>query len=186
MTDSKRLVERQWTSELLNSEERFQLRAHGDGYYLSGAVQIEYQGSPVDLTYRVEARPDWTTRSAEIHIPMAGVAFNVNVDRARRWVVNGRDHEDLNGCTDIDLGWTPATNTLPIRRMAPGAHRVFTIEAAWLQWPDLIFKSVPQRYVRRDNHIWGYQQGDFTADLETDDQGVVITYGSNPPIWHSG
>jgi len=27
-----------------------------------------------------------------------------------------RERTDLAGCSDVDLGWTPATNILPIRR----------------------------------------------------------------------
>ena len=176
------LVERFWESELLDSTEEFTLTAHKDGYRFSGRTLILHDGIRVEIDYLVEARPDWSTRSASVSIPALATVFEVNVSQARRWVIDGEHRGELNGCVDIDLGWTPATNTLPIRRLrlARGVPR--TTRVAWLKWSELVFMPAEQTYTRRGEGIFTYSSGDFTADLHVDEQGVVVTYGQ-PPIW---
>jgi hypothetical protein len=106
----------------------------------------------------------------------------VKISQGRRWVIDGEHRGELNGCVDIDLGWTPATNTLPIRRLefAKGVPR--TTRVAWLKWSELVFMPAEQTYTRRSEYVFTYASGDFTADLHVDEQGVVVTYGQ-PPIW---
>jgi hypothetical protein len=180
--NSEVLVERFWESELLDSTEEFTLSAHRNGYRLAGRTFILHDGIRVEIDYQVETRPDWSTRSASVSIPALATVFEVNVSQARRWVINGDHRADLKGCNDIDLGWTPATNTLPIRRLrlARGVPR--TIRVAWLKWSELVFMPAEQTYTRRGEGMFTYSSGDFTADLDVDQHGVVVTYGQ-PPIW---
>lgn len=175
------VVERTWTSELLDSREDFTLATGAAGHRLAGAVQIIREETPVEIAYQVDCAPDWTTRSAVVEIPALDVDLSIRVD-AGSWIVDGEPRPDLDGCIDVDLGWTPATNTLPIRRLGSAADARRTIRAAWLRWPELVILPSDQTYTRRRDRLWTYASGEFSAELEVDDQGVVVNYGS-PPIW---
>lgn len=96
--------------------------------------------------------------------------------------VDGERRIDLDGCADIDLGWTPATNTIPIRRLDFEGRNAATIRAAWFKWSELQFIATDQTYTRTGKTTWQYASGNFSAELLVDDHGVVLRYG-NPPIW---
>ena len=178
------LAGRTWRSEELESIERFQLVETPTGHLLAGETQITRHYEPVRIRYEVEVDAGWRTTSARIRIPDLDLDLDITVDGEAKWSVNDRHLADLDDCVDIDLGWTPATNTLPIRRSRSGIEIPFTTRAAWLQWPELWFSPANQTYVKRTDHRWTYVHRDFSADLTVDDQCVVITYGE-PPIWQS-
>lgn len=175
------IIERTWTSEVLDSREEFTLASTDTGYRLTGAVRIVWDETPVEITYRVDCAPDWTTRAAMVEIPALDMELLLRVDAAS-WIVDGEPRPDLEGCVDVDLGWTPATNTLPIRRLDAAADEPQTIRAAWLRWPELVVLPSEQTYTRRSDWLWTYASGEFSADLEVDEHGVVVNYG-RPPIW---
>jgi hypothetical protein len=86
------------------------------------------------------------------------------------------------GCLDVDLAFTPATNILPLRRLdlAVGESREMT--AAWVRFPELSVEPLAQRYTRLDERRVRYESrdGSFTAELEVDELGLVVSY---PPLW---
>ncbi len=98
------------------------------------------------------------------------------------WRVSRQPRPDLASCEDIDLSVTPSTNTLPIRRLAlePGDH--MNVTAAWVRFPELTVEPLRQRYTRLAANRYRYESLDsgFTADLETDDDGLVVLY---PNLW---
>jgi uncharacterized protein len=175
------VVDRTWTSELLNSKEDFTLTSTGAGYRLAGAVRILRDETPVEIAYQVYCAPDWTTGAAMVEIPALDIDLRLWVD-AGSWTFDGEPRPDLDGCIDVDLGWTPATNTLPIRRLGNAADEPQTIRVAWLRWPELVILPSDQTYTRRGDRLWTYASGEFSADLDVDEHGVVVDYG-RPPIW---
>lgn len=66
------------------------------------------------LRYRIRARDDGTTRRVRI-----GNASRVLIRRAAddTWRLNDTEVPAVTGAKDIDLAFTPATHTLPIRRL---------------------------------------------------------------------
>jgi len=86
------------------------------------------------------------------------------------------------GCLDVDLAFTPATNILPLRRLALAVGESREVTAAWIRFPDLSVEPLPQRYTRRDDRLVRYESrgGAFTAELEVDELGLVVRY---PPLW---
>ena len=175
------IVERTWTSELLRSREDFTLTSGDTGHRLAGAVRVIRDEAPVEIAYYVDCAPDWTTRAAVVEIPELDIDLRLRADAAS-WTVDGEPRPDLDGCVDVDLGWTPATNTLPIRRLDTAADVPRTVRAAWLRWPELVVLPSDQTYTRRNDRLWTYASGKFSAELEVDEHGVVVNYG-RPPIW---
>lgn len=100
-----------------------------------------------------------------------------------RWYVNGREEAAVRGCVDLDLGWSPSTNTLPIRRLnLPVGHSSGVLRMAWVRFPGLTVEALPQEYLRKSEHVYRYTSrgGAFSADLEVDDEGLVLDY---PGVW---
>jgi hypothetical protein len=81
-----------------------------------------------------------------------------------------------------DLAFTPATNTLPIRRLGLAVGDSRDVTAAWVRYPELDLVPLPQSYTRLAATGYRYQSRDgaFTAELETDELGLVVRY---PPGW---
>jgi hypothetical protein len=176
------VVERVWESDLLDSREDFTLAAGADSYELAGTTLIMHDDVRVEIVYRVEVTSEWSTRNATIDIAALALTHRVEVPEPGIWLIDGEHRADLDGCTDIDLGWTPATNTIPIRRLELEGRDSATIRAAWLKWSELEFMVSDQTYTKTGEATWRYASGKFSAELLADDHGVVVRYG-DPPIW---
>jgi hypothetical protein len=120
---------------------------------------------------------------------VSGVAGDVDVDLAvsvdaeRRWRLNGADSPAVAGCIDIDLGFSPSTNLLPIRRLSLAVGDEAEVKAAWLPFPSLIFKALPQVYRREGEKTYRYESGGgaFVRMLEVNAVGFVTNY---PGFWN--
>jgi hypothetical protein len=86
----------------------------------------------------------------------------------------------LAGALDIDLGFTPATNTLPIRRLALTVGASAPVQSAWLRFPELRLEPLHQTYNREAERVFHYRalvDGEpFEAQLDTDRFGRVVRY----------
>ena len=91
-----------------------------DAWELSGSVILTYQDWPCELRYRVRCGADWHTVEADVEgqIGKRAVRVQVRVDDEHRWYQNDIECKAVAGSTDIDLGFSPSTNLLPIRRLA--------------------------------------------------------------------
>src|SRR5205814_2718699 len=58
--------------------------------------------------------------------------------------------EPVRGCLDVDLGITPSTNTLPIRRLGLAVGQAKEVRAAWIVFPELEVRLLTQTYTRLD------------------------------------
>jgi uncharacterized protein len=83
------------------------------------------------------------------------------------------------GATDIDLAFTPLTNTLAIHRLGLAVGEHGDVVAAWLRFPELTVARLPQRYTRLSESTYHYLSptNDFEAEIEVDDLNLVVRYG---------
>jgi len=84
--------------------------------------------------------------------------------------------EQLLGYVDVDLGFTPSTNTLPIQRLCLPIQGKAEITCAWIRYPSLAFEPLVQRYTRLSTSGYLYESGAFRAELEVDESGLVQAY----------
>jgi hypothetical protein len=83
----------------------------------------------------------------------------------------------FNGCIDVDLGISPSTNTLPIRRLNLAIGQPEDVVAAWVRFPDLSLEPLPQRYTRVSDDRYKYESGSgFQTEMTVDESGLVIVY----------
>src|SRR5262249_11187211 len=141
------------------SLEYFSLGRSESGWFLSGTVVAATDDQwPMLVRYRVECNEAWETHAVEVAQSVAGNerTLGLTVNSERRWLANGHEVEALRGCIDVDLGVTPATNTLPIRRLGLRPGESVTIEAAWVRFPALEIVRAAQGYVRSSDLHYVY------------------------------
>jgi hypothetical protein len=147
---------------------------------LRGTIVTLAEGGPAEARYEVVCDESWHTKRADISFRDARGerALRVALEDGQ-WYANGRLNEALTGCTDIDLEWSPSTNTVPIRRLnlAVG-ERSGLVKAAWVRFPDLTLQPLPQEYERISE--WRYQYssagGEFVAEIAVDEDGLALNY----------
>ncbi len=160
--------------------ERFELCRSGDGWLLRGTIVVMGDDGPAEAFHQVVCDGDWRTVRAEVSLRGATGErrLSISVDGGL-WHANGREEESLRGCVDLDLGWSPSTNTLPIRRLElPVGGSSGPLRMAWIGFPELRVEPLPQEYLRVSERVYRYtsRAGAFSADLEVDDQGLVVDY----------
>jgi hypothetical protein len=171
-----------WQGVETGALDRCRLVAGPQGLRLSGTVLTAEFGTPLDVRYLVEAGPDGRTRRVELELDAgAGAVRRVLVaDGAGRWwwEGGGPDLVEVAGALDVDLTVTPATNTLPIRRLAGlEVGEAADLRMAWVQFPRLSVIPSAQRYERLAAERWRFSSGDFSAELLVDPEGLVLDYG---------
>lgn len=155
------------------------------GIVIHGTSVFNESGQPCRLDYRVMCNHNWQTVAARITgwLGMSEIKVKISVNAGRQWSINGRLCPDLEGCHDLDLSFSPATNLLPIRRERLEVGGRAEVRAAWLRFPELILEPLDQVYERIDESSYRYQSdhGAFEAQLTTNASGFVIDY---PGLWH--
>lgn len=158
------------------------------GPILSGIVVATDGREPVTLEYSVHCDRHWHTREATVNVNRANETYPESLrleadGDGSWWRLEGETRialPQLAGCLDVDIAVTPATNTLPVRRLdlAPGGK--VDVTAAWIVFPELEVTTLPQTYARLDSNRYRYRshKHDFVALLELDELGLVRSYES--------
>lgn len=165
-------------SDEVATDEHCTLTVRDGGLSLVGTVLGADAGVPVRIEYRVLADGAGLTTAAHVR-DLRGFGQRTVVlerDVKGNWTVDGEKARALKGCTDVDLGCSPSTNTLPIRRLGLGIGKSKTIQAAWVRFPELTVVKAAQTYTRLDEFTYQYASGDFMAELSVDDDGLVGSY----------
>lgn len=120
------------------------------GWHLTGELDVEEEGVAARIRYAIECDPEWRTRSALIEGEAGGspIRFALAADGNGNWTRDGTPLPELAGTLDIDLGFTPATNTLPIRRIELAVGETAPVRSTWLRFPELRLELLEQTYTR--------------------------------------
>lgn len=145
------------------------------GQTLEGAAVLAKP--PSSLTYRVVCDEEWRTRSVAVTGWFESRSVEIFLTTAGGcWVCKGDVLPALDGCLDIDLSFSPSTNTLPIRRLGLAVGESAMIAVAWLRFPSMTLEPLEQTYRRLGKRRWQYSSDDFTAEVEVDRDGLVTRY----------
>jgi uncharacterized protein len=169
-----------------------ELASDGSGWRIGGMVLSAEDGLPLQARYDIRLDEEWATREVQITVRSgpgsAERSLRITVDAEQRWHVQRDpnsglpqptdDSQPFAGLFDIDLSLSPATNTLPIRRIAPAIGESVEVTAVWVGFPELAMETLPQRYTRLDERRYRYESngGAFVANIEVDDLGLVTRY----------
>jgi len=169
-----------WQGLVAPSMERFIVRTSGDGFELSGLILQAHEEAPYVVRYRIEVDAGWRTRNVEVELEDGGQRLlSLTADGEGNWSRDRQRLEQVAGCIDVDLEWSPSTNTLPIRRLGLAPGETTLVTAAWVRCPSLDVQRIEQSYERLADGRYRYRSGSFTADLGVDDDGMVLQYGVN-------
>lgn len=162
-------------------------------------TQIGVDPVPYRLDYRLSAPEDFVTRQLVLRTEGSGWRRELELrhDGDGSWTASaatygsadlhapGGDTEPLAGALDCDLGFSPLTNLLPVRRQGLDRRTgAADFLMAWVSVPDLAVTASAQRY----EHIRRTEEGavvryvdrglfrGFTADLRLDREGLVLSY----------
>jgi hypothetical protein len=170
-----------WRSPLFNSMEHFQYRGTDQTHTMEGTVVLAREATPATIHYTLSVGPTWELIDATIRCTTTEDVTIAIASEKGEWWIDGQQRVDLSGCTDLDLGWTPATNTLPIRRTRLAEGEEATIDAVWVTFPELAVVRAEQTYMRQSASVWRYSSGDFAAELHMGPFDIVADYG--PGFW---
>jgi uncharacterized protein len=138
------------------------------------------------LSYLIACDSTWNTLNGIVSGWLGNDNVNVelSVDPLHQWQMNGMKVPAVNGCVDLDLNFSPATNLLPIRRLSLAVGEEAEVNAAWLRFPSFELEPLPQVYSRLDEFTYRYSSDDgkFIRDLTVNDVGFVIDY---PGLWQA-
>jgi uncharacterized protein len=150
---------------------------------LEGTVAHSAEDRLALISYTVITDTGW--RTGEVHVRLTtpeqqrSLVIEFDEDVNKIWV-DLKDQPDLHGCIDADLEFSPCTNTLPIRRLGLGIGESADVRAAWVRFPSLRVEPLDQVYTRTGERTYRYRSGSFEAELDVDDEGLVIDY---PGLW---
>lgn len=147
---------------------------------MRGVILTLAETGAAEARYELACDEQWHTRRAHISLLDGGGERSLAITATNgNWFQNGRENKAVQGAVDIDLGWSPSTNTLPVRRLRLGvgqSSRPFV--AAWVQFPELTLQPLSQEYLRASDREYRYssRNGAFIAGLTVDETGLVVNY----------
>src|SRR4051794_16602086 len=154
-------------SDEVETDEHCTASMRDSGLSLVGTVIGAEAGRPVRVEYRVLTDEKGLTTAVHVRdlrgFEQRTLALARNPKGA--WTVDGASAKALRGCTDIDLGCSPSTNTLPIRRLRLAIGASSTIKAAWIRFPELTVEKASQTYTRLDEFTYRYASGTYEGEL---------------------
>jgi hypothetical protein len=164
--------------------EAARLVRQSSGWRLNGSTVFMHERQPCRLDYQIMCDIAWRTVSAQVFgwVGDETIALELKVESDQRWTMNGVEQRAVEGCIDLDLNFSPATNLLPIRRLDLAVGEAATVKAAWLRFPSFQLEPLEQVYRRLEATAYRYESagGRFATELQVDVAGFVIDY---PKIW---
>lgn len=152
---------------------------------IDGAALFAENGVVSNLRYRVECGADWSTRHADVTGWIGERDVRLIMTRRRNgWDVDGVPVEaaDFASLLDVDLGFTPATNTNAIRRLSLGVGAEAETTALWFDLDNWCVKPLRQVYRRLGVDLYEYASPDhdYRVVLKVNGHGLVVNY---PKLW---
>jgi hypothetical protein len=173
-----------WKSIQFPGHEACRMVYRARQWHVDGVAVFSYGEKPCQLSYAIRCGPTWETRSASVKgwVGNKRIQIRLNVDAKRHWSLNEIAIPQVSGCVDLDLNFSPSTNTIAIRRLELAPSEQQEIETAWLRFPSFTLEALKQTYQRMGEDLYLYLSGGghFAANLKVNQSGLVIDY---PGIW---
>jgi hypothetical protein len=169
-----------WRGVDLPGHDACRLLSAAGQWHLAGAAVFSHDQQPCCLNYNVVSDRDWKTVRANVSgwLGKELIELEVVVDPDLKWRLNGVEQPAVEGCIDVDLNFTPATNLLPIRRLNLAVGEAADVKAAWLRFPDFELEPLSQVYKRLEESTYHYESGggSFVSQLKVNAVGFVTDY----------
>jgi len=154
------------------------------GWRMTGQAVFLDPAGPAALRYIVECDSGWISRVGRIEGHIGARPFEAAIrNRDGRWFLDGEPAPAVEGRFDLDLGFTPATNFLHLRRENLAVGETRDIDVAWFD-VDQPLTCLPQTYERLTETTYRYASptAGYEAVLEMGPNGIVTHY---PTLWRA-
>lgn len=155
--------------------------SEGSKHFLEGTAIFVDEEKFCKLDYKIECDENWKTLNAKVSgfVGDEKIEIEIAADSNKIWTINGEEISAVQNCIDIDLNFSPVTNTLPIRRLNLQIGEKAEVRAAWLRFPSFKLELLEQIYERNGEKKYAYESanGTFRSEIETDDFGLATRYG---------
>lgn len=163
------------------------LERNGDNWQIDGAAVFRNEdGRVAQLHYRLRCDKAWHTQWGTVRGWLGGEAIDLSIVHEAHggWKLNDTAVMGLGHCVDLDLGFTPATNLLQLRRLHLGPGETADAPVAWLDLDSGNLSELQQRYERRGESDYWYTapRFDYAAMLSVTPEGFVRHY---PRLWEA-
>jgi len=169
-----------WKNLLINGTEYCGLWHTAEGWLLKGTVVgVLKDQQPMLVNYEAYCDENWLTHRVQVERTIGTDVKSLSLIVGSRglWRRSGQELREIQGCEDIDLAVTPATNTLAIRRLNLQVGNGESVIAAWVKFPELTVQPLSQRYTRIAKDTYRYESNTgFSAEIVVDDLGLVTAY----------
>ena len=150
------------------------------GWRLEGALWRQIDLERLALRYRVLCDTRWATRAVHLEQEWHGEAYSLQLtsDNFQHWWMAGEVRSDLTGCYDVDIGLSPSTNVLPIRRLDLSLGEERDIDVVWIHLPDREVARARQSYrrVALDSYEFRSHDSGWRSVIQVRGDGMVIDY----------
>lgn len=155
-----------------------------DAWRLAGTAVFRLDDQPCCLNYEVNCDASWRTQSAKVTGWMGRIAVQLELDALQEghWNFNGSEQPQVNGLPDVDLGFTPATNLIQLRRLSLNIGQQVDAPVAYLDFPEFTITRLEHQYhrVAFDKYDYKALRFDYAATLSVSSVGFVTEY---PGLW---
>jgi hypothetical protein len=152
------------------------------GWNLVGMASFLGPKGPAAVNYSVEVDKQWMTRRGSLRGFSGGRRFHHAIERTPDgWTLDG-SRNGMADVTDLDFGFTPATNLLQLQRAALKVGERAEFSVAWFDLGRFSLVELPQIYERQAETLYRYisPPSGYDAVLEIDEGGFVKVY---PDLW---
>ena len=153
---------------------------------LEGVAAFCEHASVVQLAYRVTCDALWRTIDAHVHGSLGSQPLDIGIRRAATgvWIMNGEALPGLHDCLDVDLGFSPSTNALHIRRISLEIGQRAEVPVAWVDIFERRLNRLAQSYERRSEKTYWYEapQFGYADTLVVNEVGFPTQY---PGLWQA-
>ena len=149
------------------------------GWRLEGHAEFNEAGRAHKIDYSVDCAANWNTWRAEIK----GTSNHLIERKSGRWFLDGRPQDDIAaGVTQIDFGFTPATNYIQLKQMALAIGQGDDCVVAWFDLGEGELAYLHQMYNRTGQLTYDYDSPSYGyhETLTLAENGFVADY---PHLW---
>ena len=173
-----------WKSYVNEGLERCVFERTADGHRIAGTVLLMSDGVPHEIRYTVLTDPQWRTHTVGAHVQGAtrDRRLALNSDGEGNWKVSNSPLINLFGAIDIDLPWTPATNTIAIQRLELDVGESAQTTTVRIDFPGHDIARTTQHYMRIAPNKYRYESANVGTVLTVSSEGLILEY---PDCWSS-
>mgnify|MGYP000105414795 FL=1 len=172
-----------WKNSMLNLTEFVSIEKE-EMTTVKGYITGEGYEKPWQVRYTLTLNPRWEAQTVFIEV-MSEQNYTIELykNELQQWLNEKGEHQAaFDGCVDVDISFTPFTNTLPINRLQLTKGEGQDIRVVYVDVRHGVVKTVKQRYLNKGSQIYKYENEDsgYISELIVDKDGYVVDY---PGIW---